>query len=81
VLLNVLILLFLCVFITFQALSEEDQSMIPRLAHLNDKLEKKDKIIFKLKKENDSLKVSKVNSCSSFHIKCQFLKCFTDIMM
>ena len=44
-----------------QALSEEDQSMLPRLAHLEDKLEKKDKTIFKLKKENDSLKVCKDN--------------------
>ena len=40
-----------------QSLTEEDQSMIPRLAQMEDMLEKRNKIILKLKSGNASLKV------------------------
>lgn len=40
--------------------------LIPRIAHLEDKLEKKDKVIAKLKKDNLALKVS----YSCYHKNC-----------
>lgn len=41
-----------------QVYSEEEMGMIPRIAHLKDELEKRDKVIGRLKKDNATLKVS-----------------------
>ena len=49
--------------------------MIPRLAQLEDKLEKRDKIILKVKKENVALKVRSVFVCYCFcFLRFQFKK-------
>ena len=40
-----------------QPTSEEERGMIPRIAHLEDELEKRDAVITKLKKGNLALKV------------------------
>ena len=45
-----------------QVYSEEEMGMIPRIAHLKDELEKRDKVIARLKKDNATLKVSMQSS-------------------
>ena len=45
----------LCMYV--QVHTEDEDAMIPRIAHLQDELEKRDKIIARLKKDNITLKV------------------------
>lgn len=46
------------IFLLFlQSYTSDEIGMVPRIAHLEDKLEKRDKIIMKLKKDNAALKV------------------------